>query len=67
MLINISHKITGIEMYTDNSKDLSSRLVVSGRHKGRSPQPKNYGCPKGLFSTVRSKSTTLKIRYRGLN
>jgi hypothetical protein len=61
MLINISHKIIGIEVYTDNSEDLNSLLAVSGRHKGRIPQPKDYGCPKRLFSTVRSKCTTLKL------
>jgi hypothetical protein len=61
MLINISHKITGIEMYTDSSEDLSSLLAVSGKHKGRSPQPKDYACTKRLFRTIRSKCTTLKL------
>ena len=61
MLINISHKITGIEMYTDNSEDLGSILAVRGSHKGRRPQTKDYGYPKHLFCAVRSKYTTLKL------
>jgi hypothetical protein len=54
-------KITPIEMYSHYSKDHSSILPLSGRPKRRSPQPKNYGCPKCLFSTTSSKCTTFKL------